>query len=68
MVTWRAADTVAAQGFDECRELCSPQRGERQVGGEGVLLKRRQSGGMIQLVTCHAIHLRLQNIRSKNAF
>ncbi len=35
MVTWRAADTVAAQGFDECREFCSPQKGERQVDGEG---------------------------------
>lgn len=35
MVTWRAADTVATQGFDECREFCSAYRGERQVGGEG---------------------------------
>lgn len=41
MVTYRAADTVAAQGFDECRELCSPQRGERQVGGERGAIKEK---------------------------
>lgn len=33
-----------------------------------MLLKRRQSGGMIQLVTCHTIHLRLQNISSRMCF